>query len=256
MAIQSVNRAIDILFLFSGARPFLGITEISDVLGLTKPTVHGLVQTLTGRGFLNQDPETRKYSLGLKIYELGTFLASTLKVNQVGAIPAHRLANSVNHMTRLAIWDQSSALVTLNILPGTKIRNYQQLGPRVPAYCSAAGKAILASLPEKEIADYCKRTALIPYTDNTITDKRRLLKELKKIKQQGFSDDHEEYLPGIACVSCPVFDHTGQPAAAISVSSIPEMIFGNDLKKITEEMKDTAREISRSMGYMPKTAPP
>jgi len=256
MAIQSVNRAIDILFLFSGARPFLGITEISNALELTKPTVHGLVKTLTARGFLSQDPETRKYALGLKIYELGTFLASTLKVNQVGAIPAHRLANSVNHMTRLAIWDQYSALVTLNILPGTKIRNYQQLGPRVPAYCSAAGKAILASLSEKEISIYLKQITLIPYTETTITDKHRLLKELKKIKQKGFADDNEEYLPGIACVSCPVFDHTGQPTAVISVSSIPEVLFGNDLDRIIEEMKDTAREISRSMGYMPKTAPP
>jgi DNA-binding IclR family transcriptional regulator len=255
MAIQSVNRAFDILFLFSDAKPFLGITEISNKLGLTKPTVHGLVQTLTMRGFLSQDPETRKYSLGLKIYDLCTFLASTLKVNQVGAAPAHQLANSINHMTRISIWDQNSTLVTLNILPGSKIKNFQTLGPRIPAYCSASGKAMLAWFHEKEISSYVKKTPLDSHTKNTITDKKYFLKELRQTKEKGFASDNEEYLPGMACVSCPVFDHTGQPTAAISVSSVPNILFGKGLDRITKEMKVTAKEISHSMGYTPKTAP-
>lgn len=251
MAIQSVNRAFDILFLFSDTKPFLGITEISNTLGLTKPTVHGLVRTLAMRGFLSQDPETRKYSLGLKIFDLCSFLACTLKVNQVGAAPAHQLANSLNHMTRISIWDQNSTLVTLNILPGSKMTNFQLLGPRIPAYCSASGKAMLAWLSEKEISGYVKKTPLDSYTKNTITDKKHFLQELKQARQKGFARDNEEYLPGMACVSCPVFDHTGQPAAAISVSSIPNVLFGTSLDRITDEMKDTAKEISRSMGYTP-----
>ena len=81
MGIQSVHRALDILSLFSAAQPRLGITEMSNVLGLPKATVHGLVRTLVQRGFLYQDIETRKYRLGLTIYELGTILAGTLKSN-------------------------------------------------------------------------------------------------------------------------------------------------------------------------------
>ena len=251
MAIQSVNRAFDILSLFSATKPILGITEISDALGLTKPTVHGLVQTLVARGFLSQDPETRKYALGLNIYDLCSYLACTLKVNQVGAAHAYQLANRLNHITRISIWNQNATLVTLNVLPGLKTHDFQSLGPRIPAYCSASGKAMLAWFPEKDVARYMKKITFDSHTKNTITSKKRFLKELKKIRQKGFASDNEEYLPGMACVSSPVFDHTGQPTAAISVSSVPAVLFGNDLNRITKEMKTTAKEISLSMGYTP-----
>ena len=251
MAIQSVNRAFDILSLYSAAKPVLGITEISNTLGLTKPTVHGLVQTLVARGFLSQDPETRKYSLGLGIYNLCSFLACTLKVNQVGADLVHRLADSLNHITRISIWDQNATLVTLNVLPGVKKIDLQSFGPRIPAYCSASGKAMLAWLPETDISRYMKNVTFDSHTKNTITNKKYFLKELKKVRQNGYASDNEEYLPGMACVGCPVFDHTGQPTAAISVSSVPGIIFGDDLDRITKEMKAVAKEISLSMGYTP-----
>ena len=82
MAIQSVQRAMKILGLFSIAKPRLGITEISNALGLHKATIQGLVRTLFEEGFLAQDPETKKYALGLKIYEMGVVLAGTLEINQ------------------------------------------------------------------------------------------------------------------------------------------------------------------------------
>jgi DNA-binding IclR family transcriptional regulator len=253
MAIQSVNRALDILFLFSGTTPFLGITEISRSLNLNKPTVHGLVQTLAKRDLLRQDTKTKKYSLGMKIYELGTYLSNTLKVNQMGAIPAHRLANATKHMARISIWDKDSALVTLSIIPGSTVWNYQHLGPQIPAYCSASGKAILASFPEKEKLNYLDNITFTSYTENTITDKKYLLEELNKIHRNGFAVDHEEYMPGLACISSPIFDHTEMPVGAISLSAIPEILFNNTkLEQITQEIKNTATEISCSMGFTPK----
>jgi DNA-binding IclR family transcriptional regulator len=110
---------------------------------------------------------------------------------------------------------------------------------------------MLAWLPEKDISRYMKKITFDSHTQNTITNKKHFLKELKKIRQKGFASDNEEYLPGMACVSSPVFDHTGQPTAAISVSSVPDILFGNDLDRITKEMKTTANEISLSLGYTP-----
>ncbi|MFH2065480.1 MAG: IclR family transcriptional regulator [Pseudomonadota bacterium] len=255
MTIQSVNRAMDILFLFTNATPRLGITDMSKLLGLTKPTVHGLVQTLAKRGFLYQDSETRKYSLGLKIHELGTILSCTLKINQVGAGPARRLADATNYMIRIAIWDRGEILVTFNVFPGSQTINYQQLGPRVPAYCSASGKALLSMMPSKRIAQYLKETTLKPFTPNTITTAKDLKKELEKARSNGYAEDHEEYLPGLFCVSAPIFNQSGNPYAAISVSGGFHFFSNEELDTISQQMKETAAEISRSMGYFQQATP-
>lgn len=255
MTIQSVNRALDILFLFTNTKPRLGITDISNLLGLTKPTVHGLVQTLANRGFLYQDPETRKYSLGLKIHEIGTILSSTLKINQVGAGPARRLADATNYMIRIAIWDRDEILVTFNVFPGSQTINYQQLGPRVPAYCSASGKAILSKMPSKKIEQYLKQTSLTPYTPNTITTIKQLKKELEKARNNGYAEDREEYLPGLFCISAPIFNQNGKPYAAISVSGGFHFFSNQELDTISQQMKETAVEISRSLGYFQQATP-
>lgn len=250
MAIQSVNRAIDILFLFSVARPHLGITEISRELNLTKPTVHGLVRTLAERGFLQQDPATKKYSLGLKIYELGVFLADTLKVNHIGAQVARSLAEKFRLIVRIAIWDQDSMLVTLNVVPGLKSTQFQQLGPRVPAYCSASGKAVLSTLADKDLQQYFQKTTLESFTEKTITSIRRLKEEIVEAKKVGFARDSEEYMQGIACVSSPIFDHTGNSVAAISVSSTPCLLFTEKERAISEEMMQAASKISQALGHV------
>src|SRR4030042_447465 len=96
IGIQSVNRAIAILSLFTPRRPRLGITEISRMLNLPKATIYGLAHTLLKAGFLQQDPETRKYQLGLKIYEMGIILAGNFEINQKAIGPANKLAKSVS----------------------------------------------------------------------------------------------------------------------------------------------------------------
>ncbi len=250
MAIQSVNRAIDILSIFSPAQPRMGVTEISEKLKLSKPTVHGIIKTLADRGFIYRDPETRKYSLGLKVYELGTLLFSTLKINQVGAVPAHRLAESVNHMTRLAIWDDSSILITLNIQPGSQNPNLQQVCHRVPAYCSASGKSILASMPQASLDDYLKNIEFEKFTSQTINTVDSLLQDLEKIRTLGYAYDNGEYMSDLSCISNAVFDRTGNPVASISVSGDADFLKKNQLPTIIISLKQTATEISRSMGFI------
>ncbi|MFZ5572449.1 MAG: IclR family transcriptional regulator [Thermodesulfobacteriota bacterium] len=249
MTIQSVNRALDILFLFSDTHPHLGITEISNQLGLTKPTVHALVRTLTHRGFLQQDQVSRKYALGLKIFELGTFLAGTMKINQMGSAVAQRLAEATRQVIRIAIWDQNTMLVTLNVFPGARENPFQQLGPRVPAYCSASGKAVLSALSPKALNRYLKQITMAAFTPYTITRQEDLLKEVEDARLKGYASDREEFMLGIACISAPIFDHAGNPTAAISISSIPSLLFSDNTAPFVEALQHSAGEISSRLGY-------
>ena len=251
MTIQSVHRAIDILSLFSVTQPRLGITDMSRSLGLPKPTVHGLVQTLMQRGFLTQDPETKKYSVGMRIFELGTILAGSLKINQVAAAPTQRLASETGLAARIAIWDEDSVLVTLNLFPAARNIQFNQLGPRVPAYCTAIGKAILAWLPEAGLDAYLKQVVFIKFTQHTLDNKAALLEDLDQVRRRGYAEDREEYLMGLACISLPLFDYTGRPVGSVSLSGSSSQIFDQPIEEKARYLSQTAMEISRYLGHQP-----
>lgn len=254
MAIQSVQRALDILTLFSAETPRLGITEISKAMSLPKPTAHGLVKTLLTEGFLVQDSETRKYSLGLKIYELGVFLSGTLKVNQVGGPATQRLSKETGHMTRIAIWDRDMVLITLNLFPtidDSFLFRQLGLGPRVPAYSSAVGKAILSTFSSEEIEAYIERTELVPFTSKTIISKKELKAEIEIIKKTGFAVESEESFNGLSCISMPLLNNTGKADAAISVSGNADFLESPELAGIKASLKQAAIEISIALGCPP-----
>jgi IclR family transcriptional regulator, KDG regulon repressor len=250
--IQSVNRALSLICLFTHGSPRLGITEISKALGLPKPTVHGLVRTLMNQGFVQQDPQTRKYRLGLKIYELGIILAGSLDINQRGAGLAYQLAKQTGLVSRIAIWDLDSALLTVNIEPRSHLLFAHQIGPRIPAYCSAVGKALLAFLEPPELQDYVDRVKLKPLTANTITAKRQLLKEVEETRRRGYSMDREENLLGLACIGVPVFGVSGHLEGAMSLSGDAKDVYKR-MKTLLPELLKTGLEISRSLGYFPES---
>ena len=252
MAIQSVKKALGILALFSSTRPNLGIADISRLMGLPKPTVHGLVQTLHEDGFLSQDHETRKYAIGLKVVELGTILASNLKINQVGNEAVQRLSINTQHSAKIAIWDNDSMLITLNAFPTVDYFHYQQIGPRVPAYCTGIGKAVLSALPQSELSVYLNNTQLYSFTPNTLTSKEQLLHCLEKARQTGYATEKSELLVGVGCIAVPVFDQTGSAIAAISLSGTPDILLDEKLKEVVSQLIQTGIEVSRRMGYRPE----
>lgn len=254
MSVQSVRKAIDILSLFSHTRPQLGITEISKDIGLPKATVHGIVKTLVQQGFLTRDAGTNRYSLGLRIYELGTVLSGTLEINLVGRGTVHRLAQKHCVMVRLALWDHGSAFVTMNRFPSTDVAQTQLLGPRIPAHCTALGKSMLALLPDDERQAYLQDTVLAPYTSQTIVRKAALLEELDRIRKRGYATDRQEYVPGHSCAGAPIFNRMGLVIAAVSLSVQPPGLIEELPSVLVEDLIQASVEISMSMGYMAEAA--
>jgi DNA-binding IclR family transcriptional regulator len=252
MQIQSVARALKILSLFSYEHPRLGITEISRTMELPKPTVHGLIQTMVSFEFLSQDEETRKYALGRKIYELGALFTANLKINQVGAEAAAQLAARTGLTVGLAIWDQGLVMSTFRGASTYQNLHPRQFAPRVPAYCSSMGKAILAWLSAEKLNEYLNATPLVPYTSNTLADKGCLVEDLQKTRERGYSIDREEFLIGISCMGAPIFDHTGVPVGSISISGSAEELFGKKMNQLTVDLMRTATEVSYKMGYLPR----
>ena len=249
MSILSVKKAFSILSLFSAAKTHLGITEIGRSLGLTNPTVHGLVKTLVEIGYLEQDPSTKKYHLSINCYELGHHFLGCSRVYQTGARPTHRLSQKTKLNARLAIRDGDSVVVIIDLYPSAEKFQFNQIGPRLPSYCTSIGKAILGWLSPDELAEYLKRTPLIAYTQQTITDGKQLLKDLKKGQSRGYFIDQEETTPGAVCVGAPIFDRNTTPIAAISISSEMELLKLQNFSELVGELIQAASEISFALGY-------
>ncbi len=249
MSIQSVSRALSILKLFSAAKIHLGISEIARALNLTNPTVHGLVRTLVEKGFLTQDPATKKYCLGIRNYELGHYFLGASRVYQVGAAATHRLAQTAGLSARLAVRDEDSVVVILMVHAQPERFQYLQVGPKIPNYCTSLGKAILAWLPSDELMKYMEHVQLAPYTPQTITDRKRLLEDLDKSRLRGYAIDRQELVPGLTCASAPIFNQSQQPVASVSISSGSDLFGLDNISEITDELIQTANEISYSLGY-------
>jgi len=251
MQIQSIQRALDILSLFSQAQPRLGLSEIAASMGLAKGTAHNIINTLLQGGFLKQDPETRRYLLGHKLFTLGTIMAGTLEINQKGGGLAHQLAGRTGLVCRLAIWDNDAALVTLNAAPHYADSLSQQIGPRVVAYCSAIGRALLAYLKPQDLDAYMNDVELAPFTPRTVTDKSKLREILKQTIDQGYALNHEELIVGQTSIAATIFRSDGMLAAAISLSGSSDKIMGQQKSNVITDLRRTAIEISRYMGHFP-----
>jgi DNA-binding IclR family transcriptional regulator len=250
MMIQSVKRAAEILKLFSPRTPRLGITEISEKIGIHKATAQGLVRTLVAEGFLAQDPETRKYKLGFAIYELGVALASGLKINQVSVNPAHRLAMKTGFLVRISIPDRDSAVIVMDAYPRATPFLYPQFGLRFPLYCTAMGKALLAHWEDDRIEAYCSTIELFAFTSHTISTKEELLRELAEVRRKGYAVNREEHLLSRSAIGAPIFDSGGQVIASMSIVADPSRLQGGTVESLAPLVISTAMEISQNMGYV------
>lgn len=246
--IQSVDRALSVLCQFNAQVRYLGITELSQLLGLPKSTVHGLVKTLEARGFLTQNPENGKYQLGVKVYELGMVYSNTVELQSAARNAANRLAARYEEAVHLAIYVGGMVVYIMKTEFKGKLVAFPRVGASIPAYATAVGKVLLAALPDSDIEKY-REDELYPFTSNTITSVEALRAELAKVREQGYAVDNEETLVGIACVGAPVFDRQGRVVAALSISGPADKILGDCHSQLVKDVIQAARETSRNLGY-------
>ena len=248
--IQSVNRALDLLELFPRGPETLGVTEIAQHLGVSKGTAHGLVSTLVQREFLQQDLITRRYRLGVKIFQLGLFLVQHSQLGQAIHPWADMLCESFQEVVHVALLAGDVALVVQRFEPKTPYLLFPQTGSSLPIHSTAVGKVLLAFSPPPTRDQILKTTPLVRKTQNTLTSKALLTKEIRKIMLQGFSLDREESLMGVTCVGAPIRDRSGKVVAAVSLSGSKRRMEEKGIKEIIEAVRGTSMKISSAMGYI------
>ncbi len=252
--IRLLDRVVAILDCFQNDKSPLGVTELSKKLGLHKSTVHRLLESLTSYRLITQDAESEKYSLGLKLFELGSRAVSGFDVHEKSKAVLEQLVSETGETAHLCILDGEHVLYLEKFESAKTLRIPSRVGLRNPAYCTAVGKALLAYLPDEPDRLF-KGKALKRYTENTITDLAKLRQELALVRERGYSFDNEEIEAGLRCVGAPVRDYTGRAIAAISIAGPSFRITPGNIPSLSESVRKAANSLSEQMGYRAEYEP-
>ncbi|WP_232698293.1 IclR family transcriptional regulator [Brevibacillus daliensis] len=247
--IQSVARSLDILEQFSFTQTELSVKEISEGVKLSKSTVHGLIKTLSQRGYLEQNQENQKYKLGLRLFELGNVVAGNMEIRQIAAPIIAQLGETLQETVHLVIRDGNQAVyVEKRDGPGS-IRMYSQYGKRAPLHCTGVGKAILAFLPEKVMEQILIESEMVAFTPKTLTDPEKIKEELSITRDRGYAIDDEEIELGLTCIAAPIFNHKKEVIASISCAGLKFRYLEESQEMRPQQVIQAAKEISRRLGW-------
>jgi IclR family pca regulon transcriptional regulator len=249
---QSLERGLAILTCFTNERPVLGIKDIAGLLGMSTSTTHRYVITLVALGYLEQGVD-RRYRLGLRVTDLGLSALNSLGLRDHARGPLEELRRRSSYTVNLAVLDGPRILYVeraRSFRPGQHLIDLGlHLGSRLPAYCTAMGKVLLAYLPDEELEGEIRAMTLAPRAPNTITGKHALCNELERIREaEGFAVNDQELTEGLYSVAVPV--RCGETVVgAINMAAHTSMV---SLRLLVEtdgpQLVETANVISARLG--------
>lgn len=243
---KALEKGLDVLEAVAEHRRELTLTEVARRVGFKKATAHRIVSALERRSYLERNRLSGGYRLGLKVWQLGCEVVSQLRLREVARPFLQRLGDDTQEHVNLAIPDGGEA-VFVDIIESPKpIRPYTYVGGRVPSYCAAAGKAVLAFQPEQAVSAVIK-AGLKPFTDRTIVHAARLREELEMIRARGYAVNREEWREDVCGIAAPIRNHASEVIGSISITT-PTLRFNE--RSFCASVIAAAAGISRAMGWM------
>jgi DNA-binding IclR family transcriptional regulator len=252
----TVIKALDIVDCLAERRVPMSTQEIAKAVGMSRPTTYRLLMTLMSRGFV-RDTGNFRFLLGTKLLTLSRLVLDQLDVLEVARPYLTELSRVSNETANLSILDDGELLYIGKEESRREVPMAVQLrstvGTRIAVHSSAMGKAMLAFLPPESVQSYLDRMVpLKRYTAHTITSPEVLLRELEEVRVRGYAIDEREVDEGTRCVGAPVFDSSGQVAAAMSIAGPAYRLTLDSLHQFAGEVMRVTRELSRELGYVPQ----
>jgi len=245
----AVERALAMLEAVAQATDGLSNAEISRKLNIPKSSASYILRTLENQGYLTRDTESGKYRVGLKILSLSRGALGGCDVRGVALPIMRHLTHQTGLTCHLAVLDGPEAVYIEKVEPEGFIRMDTWVGRRMRVHATSVGKAIVAYIPLEQLEEILRKSGMEKRTPKTITTQPRLLKELEKVRAQGYAVDDEENNLGARCVGAPIFDERGSIEASLGLSGTTQQVSPQTMPRILEALKDAARHISMGMGY-------
>jgi IclR family acetate operon transcriptional repressor len=240
--VQSLERAFDLLERMADAGGEVGLSELAASSGLPLPTIHRLMRTLVGSGYVRQQPN-RRYALGPRLIRLGE---SASRLLGTWARPQlARLVAETGETANMALLDGDEIVYVAQVPSKHSMRMFTEVGRRVLPHTTGVGKALLAGLEPAEVRALLRRTGMPAATEKTITSPDAFLAALEEVRRQGYAVDDSEQEIGVRCLAVPV---PGAPtAAALSISGPAGRVTEAATATIVPVLRQVAAELSRAL---------
>lgn len=246
--LKSLRKTVRVLECFSIREPRLALSEIARRVGLPASTTHRILATLREAGFVEQAGERDQYRLGLKLLELGSVVLATMELHREAAPLVEALARESGETVHLGVFDGSQVVSIEKMDSAHGLAMNVTIGKGAPAYCTGVGKALLAFQPEAAI-EHVVGLGLCRHTAHTVTDPRRLRRELARVREVGYAVDNEEHEIGVRCVAAPVRGYTGKVIASLSISGPTTRITPDAIPRLAQRVREAAAKLSTQLGH-------
>jgi len=247
--VQVLDRALAALAILSDSSSDCSLAELCTALKLHKSTVHRLMMVLEQHRLVVKHPETGRYRLGLRLFELGSKAIDGLDLRGRARPYLNRLQQAFGETVFFCILDEGQVFYMEKVESQQSVRTACTVGSRAPAYCTAVGKAMLAELPDSEVHNIVRRWGLKAVTKNTITTESALKAELRAIRSRGYAIDDEEKEEGLRCVGSAVRAHSGKLVAAMSISGPAFRMTKERIPEVGRALLQAAGDLSVELGY-------
>lgn len=246
--LSSVTNALRILRLFSNERKELSFTEIRHLIQLPKSTTHRLISSLVREGFLTRNPKNRKYRLGLTILKLGGVIFSHRELYNEAVPIAKKLSKSLDETTHICFIENKEVTYLFRIESNNPDRLLTQIGRKNPIHCTSEGLCIIA-FQSKRIIDRFIHSPHYAYTPKTLTEPDALRNCLKQIRKDGYFVAEDMYYENYTSIAAPIRDYTGLVVSSLSIIGHSSRIKEKGVELIIEKLTNSAKNISRKLGY-------
>ncbi len=249
---NSVHKTFALLEYFTNQKLEWGVTELAKEVGSNKSTVFRFLTQMHSIGILDKNEQADKYRLGLKLFELG----NRVKLRSAFVEKIHNdlltVAQNIAETVHIAVLKNNQVLYIDKVESPQGLTINSQIGSTLPAHATGLGKVLLAHLPkhkQNQALDYIFDEVGAPYlTENTITSKRKLKKELIKINEDQFAIDREEFEKGLICVAIPVYNINGEVVAALSASGPAARFEEKEVKNYVSTLREGAVAMQEKIG--------
>jgi DNA-binding IclR family transcriptional regulator len=242
---QSLRRALDLLEAFLTHSSELGLAQLASATRMNRATAHRLLTTLEERGYVQRSRDSRKYSLGVRVFDLGARFQHQLDIRRAALPELTSLVEQTGQAAFLCVRDGDEALCLERVGGRHRVRIFAlQLGERQPLHCGAAPRALLSGLSDAEILAYARRTRLPSFTPQTIGNADQLLQDAHNTQANGYVLSNQDVTAGIAAVGAPVRDRTGQVVASISVSGLATTYTPERIAELADAVRSAAYRLS------------
>jgi DNA-binding IclR family transcriptional regulator len=246
--ITALQRGLELLKLFASAEGGLSAKKVGLLSGLPVSTVHRFLANLESSQFLKSD-SAGIFHLGLSCITLGQAAHAQMDIRRISFPFLQELNQRTRETVHLTMRQGLTAVYVEKLDSPEPLRIHSRIGSSVPLHCTAVGKVLLAHLLEPELEKIIRQLELRRFTENTVGSIQELQTQLVRVRRDGFACDLEEHEPHIRCVAAPIWDHTGQVNASLSVTGPLVRMPTTRIRQIAPLIREIGIRISHELGY-------